>query len=306
MMDPVTRLVDLLRPKALLWKHMRGRGDWAWRFPADAGVVFGLVVEGNCRFEHPSLGAQAMGPGDSLLMAAPPSWAMRGGDPTRLVDFGPAAVEEPETESSCDAKPVTKIVGGHFEFCATNADLLVKFLTPGVHLVRACDRGSNRLGKVLSMIDEEVSSYQPGRDAMLNRLLEIVLIELLRAPPEKGGELRSGMLAGLADSRIALAMKNFHAAIDRDWTVDVLARCAGMSRSNFYRRFNQLVGEPPMTYVLNWRMAFAKDALRHSGRSLEQIALDTGYGSASAFSTAFARTVGRSPAKFAKDAKADV
>jgi AraC-like DNA-binding protein len=80
-----------------------------------------------------------------------------------------------------------------------------------------------------------------------------------------------------------------------------LAAEARMSRSVFSQRFTSLIGQPPMTYALHWRMAVACDALRFSGRSLDEIALAVGYGSASAFSTAFTRTVGRSPVRFARD-----
>ena len=74
-----------------------------------------------------------------------------------------------------------------------------------------------------------------------------------------------------------------------------------MSRSIFSERFTSLVGQPPMTYVLNWRIAVARDALRRGGRSVDEVAAATGYASASAFSTAFTRTVGRPPVRFARD-----
>lgn len=135
---------------------------------------------------------------------------------------------------------------------------------------------------------------------MLSRLLEIVLIELLRTPEILPGQQR-GMLTGLTDPQIASALRAFHADIRRSWSVASLSAEARMSRSVFSQRFTSLVGQPPMTYALHWRMAVACDALRFSGRSLDEIALAAGYGSASAFSTAFTRTIGRSPARFARD-----
>ena len=164
-------------------------------------------------------------------------------------------------------------------------------------------RGSGdggRLTGVLAMIDAEASAVRPGQQAVLSRLLEIVLIELLRTPEMLPGQQR-GMLTGLTDPQIASALRAFHADIRRSWSVASLAAEARMSRSVFSQRFTSLVGQPPMTYALHWRMAVACDALRFSGRSLDEIALAAGYGSASAFSTAFTRTVGRPPVRFARD-----
>lgn len=109
------------------------------------------------------------------------------------------------------------------------------------------------------------------------------------------------MLTGLTDPQIASALRAFHADIRRSWSVASLSAEARMSRSVFSQRFTSLVGQPPMTYALHWRMAVACDALRFSGRSLDEIALAAGYGSASAFSTAFTkRSAGHRP-DFARD-----
>jgi transcriptional regulator GlxA family with amidase domain len=177
------------------------------------------------------------------------------------------------------------------------------FLSPVLH-VRASGSGvDGRLAGVFAMIDAEASTTRPGQDAVLSRLLEIVLIELMRAPEMLSGQQR-GMLVGLTDPQVASALRAFHADIRRGWSVSSMATEANMSRSVFSQRFMSLVGQPPMTYALHWRMAVAREALRFSGRSLDEIALATGYGSASAFSTAFTRTVGRSPARFARDTEA--
>jgi AraC-like DNA-binding protein len=105
----------------------------------------------------------------------------------------------------------------------------------------------------------------------------------------------------LADPRTAAALRALHADIRHGWTVDRLAATAGMSRSAFAARFSRIVGLPPIDYLLHWRMAVAKDALRR-GHRLTAVALDCGYQSVSAFSVAFSRTVGRSPSRYAAEA----
>jgi AraC-like DNA-binding protein len=302
-MDPLTQFVELLRPQAFLWKRLLTRGDWAWRFPGDVGVVFGLMVSGICRFQLPGAEDRELRPGDYLLMAVPPSWVLRGGRNSpveeRFEDVYSRILAQP-IEPPSDAPDVVSIIGGHFTFDTANTEMLKAFLTPTVHVGAAKNGQGGRLSGIFAMIDEEASANRPGEAAMLSRLIEIVLIELLRTPTAVPDERGRGMLAGLADPRIAAALRVFHADIRHSWSVASLARVAGMSRSVFSQRFTDLVGEPPMTYVLQWRMALARDALKFSDRSLEEIAYESGYSSASAFSTAFTRSVGQPPARFSR------
>jgi AraC-like DNA-binding protein len=303
--DPLTQLVELLRPRVLLWKHMAGRGDWAWGFPADSGVVFGRVVSGHCRFRLPGGEEQGLEPGDCLLLTEPPAWILRGGAgdaATIALEDLPTDATSPELVRGENNPSQVRVVGGHFEFDSVNKELLTAFLPPVAHIRSRGLGDDGRLAAVLAMIDAEASDVRPGQEAVLSRLLEIVLIELLRTPETLSSHQR-GMLAGLTDTQIASALRAFHADIRRNWSVASLSAAASMSRSVFSQRFTALVGQPPMTYALLWRMAVACDALRFSGRSLAEIALATGYGSASAFSTAFTRTVGRSPARFARDSR---
>jgi len=87
------------------------------------------------------------------------------------------------------------------------------------------------------------------------------------------------------------------------WTVALLARTTALSRSAFFERFTRTVGLPPMEYLLAWRMAVAKDLLRREDLALAEVAERVGYGSASTFSTAFSRHVGRSPGRYAREGK---
>lgn len=302
-MDPLTQLVELLRPRALLWKHMVGQGDWAWRFPADGGVVFGRVVSGYCRFQLPGTAEQSLEPGDCVLLTEPLAWTLRGGaGDAAIIAFEdvPTDTASPEPGRSEDDPNQVRVVGGHFELDSVNKELLLAFLPPVVHIRSRGSGDDRRLTGVLAMIDAEASATRPGQQAVLSRLLEIVLIELLRTPEMLSGQ-QCGMLTGFTDPQIASVLRAFHADIRRSWSVASLAAEARMSRSVFSQRFTSLIGQPPMTYALHWRVAVACDALRFSGRSLDEIALAVGYGSASAFSTAFTRTVGQSPVRFARD-----
>jgi AraC-like DNA-binding protein len=132
---------------------------------------------------------------------------------------------------------------------------------------------------------------------VLERLLEVLLIEAFRA--SGGITAPPGLLRGLSDPHLSIALRTLHAEPARAWTVADLARRSGLSRSGFFARFEREVGRTPMAYLTDWRMSLAKERLRRGDGSLTEIGAALGYGSASAFSTAFAREVGQPPGQYA-------
>jgi transcriptional regulator GlxA family with amidase domain len=132
-----------------------------------------------------------------------------------------------------------------------------------------------------------------GRNLVLTRLVEILLVESLRQTQTR--DAPAGLLRGLRDVQLSEAIHQMHADPARPWTMAELAREAAFSRSAFFDRFTRSVGVPPMEHLLAWRMALAKDLLRR-----QEVAERVGYGSASTFSTAFRRHVGQPPGRYAK------
>jgi transcriptional regulator GlxA family with amidase domain len=109
-----------------------------------------------------------------------------------------------------------------------------------------------------------------------------------------------GLLRGLADARLARAIRQMHGQLGRPWTVAQLAKISALSRSAFFERFSRTVGLAPMEYLLAWRMAVARDLLRRQDLGIAQVAESVGYASASTFSTAFSRHVGEPPSRYAR------
>jgi AraC-like DNA-binding protein len=187
-------------------------------------------------------------------------------------------------------------LGGWFAFDSPDSDLLVSLLPPLVHV-----RGVERLSTLVHLVGEEAGERRAGRDLVLTRLVEVLLIEALRAAPAE--DAPPGLLRGLADERLAPAIRRMHEQLARSWTVALLAKISALSRSAFFERFTRVVGLPPMEYLLAWRMAVAKDLLRGEDLGLGEVAERVGYGSASTFSTAFSRHVGRSPGRYARESR---
>lgn len=146
---------------------------------------------------------------------------------------------------------------------------------------------------VLELLFDEALTQRCGRVAVVNRLFEVVLIQVLRAQME-AGEIEVGLLAGLGHPRLRHALIAVHEAPAQPWTLDSMAETAGMSRSVFAQQFRDALGVTPGTYLQDWRVRLAQQALRR-GRPLKAIATEVGYGSEAALSRAFKAQSGLSP-----------
>ena len=162
-------------------------------------------------------------------------------------------------------------------------------------------RGEERLMALVPVIHDETRSDRLARTMILERLLEVLFIEALRS--NSAATLPPGLLRGLSDPQLAGALRQIHADITGFLSIADLARKVGMSRSGFFERFRKEVGKAPMEYAATWRMAVAKQLLLDGGLTNTEIALQVGYGSASAFGLAFMRHEGMSPGAFAKSHK---
>lgn len=296
--DPLAAVLTLLHPRAVFSKTITGSGRWSVRYAPHEDAGFAVVLAGSCSlrvvgygelqvaegdfvFLPPSSGfTMASDPSLSPTLVAPTSRDVRHGAPT-----GPASL---------------RMLGGYFELDRANDELLARFLPALVH-VRGDAPGAARLRALVALIRDEASTHRPARESILHRLVEVVLVEALRVQPTAATRREGGLLAGLADPALSRALRRVHGDVARRWTVADLARAAGMSRAAFAERFARTVGMPPMQYVLEWRVAIAKDLLRSERRPLTEIAEAIGYQSASAFSTAFTRHVGQPPSAFARD-----
>lgn len=154
---------------------------------------------------------------------------------------------------------------------------------------------------LLGLMFGEAFSEGSGRQAVLDRLCEVLVIRLLRHCIEKG-LTHGGTLAGLADHRLAKALTSIHDDPAHERDLSSMAALAGMSRARFAVRFRQIVGETPADYLASWRVMTAQGLIER-GRQLKHVAHDVGYGSASALTRAFVRKLGCSPAEWLKGQK---
>ena len=305
-MDALTDIIRLLRPQTVLLGTMAASGRWAVQVPPQPGPTFYFITQGHCWFRPDGGDLIELSEGDYLLSAKPLAdcfFAEPGMKPILSDDaFKTRHMVDGEIRLLAPGEGAqTRILGGLIVCDPANAGLLVDLLPRHVHL-RATDAAGARLHRLVQMIREEAAGLQAGRDAVLSRLIEVMLIETLRRQAGAGLP-ENGVLRGLADPQLARAIAEIHDDVARGWTVGELARRAGMSRAVFARRFSLAVGSAPVEYLLGWRMALAKDALLNGRGSLEEIAFRIGYKSASAFSTAFSQRVGCPPSEYASGSR---
>lgn len=296
MIDPLAEVVRLLQPSAPFSKLVSAYGRWQVRRAESGGPFYCALLEGTSRLVVADRDAILLEEGDFVLVPS-------------AFDFTSSSLEPPKGRRDSahvvlpggevrfgegDGRPDVRMLVGHCQFASPDASLLVSLLPQIVHV-----RGERRLSTLMELVRDESRERRPARDVILARLLEVLLIEALRSTA--GIAASPGLLRGLADERVAAAIRRMHESPASAWTVALLAREAALSRSAFFERFQRAVGVAPMEYLLGWRMALAKDLLRRQTVSVAEVAEQVGYGSASSFSVAFTRHVGRPPTHYARE-----
>lgn len=186
---------------------------------------------------------------------------------------------------------------GYFDFDRAPHHPLIEALPPLIHIRGTDAHDFVWLQAATNFIAHETRKAHPGAEAVVNRLVEVLFIQVLRAYIDRAG-IRDGFLAAIADKRIGTALACVHNSPHKTWSVESLGRQASMSRSAFAYQFSKLVGRTPMEYLAALRMEKARELLRADGGSVSAIAERMGYRSEAAFSKAFKRIVGVGPGKF--------
>ena len=154
---------------------------------------------------------------------------------------------------------------------------------------------STGLDSFTRQLTEESSRGRAGADTVLTRLAELMFIEVLRRYLEDLPPGQTGWLAGLRDEVVGRVLTLIHGQPTHSWTLADLAREAASSRSSLAKRFAELVGQPPMQYLAQWRMQVAANLLAQSGAKVATIGAEVGYDSEAAFSRAFKKATGLAP-----------
>jgi len=191
---------------------------------------------------------------------------------------------------------VTRVVCGYIQCGRSVCRPLLEALPRVLRVPIGAGPTSTLWQELLRVGIRESAASQPGARSMLAKISELMFVDALRRYVEGLPPEGKGWLAGVRDVKIGRALALLHGEPGRLWTVDWLAREVALSRSALAERFSALVGEPPMQYLMRWRLALAADALRSDGETIGRLAERSGYESEAAFSRAFKREFGMPPA----------
>ncbi len=288
--DPLSSVLAVLEARAAGLSFLEAGGDWALHFRAARRLKFVAVLEGACLFQANGATSHQLGAGDIVLIGDAP-YKVASSDAVRPQDG--ARLYREQGSSLRLGDPDTVLIGGSVDLGANAAFFLLRLL-PDLMIVRRQHEGASTIATILRLLDREAKADRIGKEAIMHRLAEFLVVEGLRQYAEIGSHHRPGWLAALADARILRTLQGFHGDVAGSWTVERLAGVAGMSRASFAATFSQLMGMPPLAYVRLWRLTLARQKLSR-GAAVAHVAHQVGYGSQSAFGHAYRRLFGTSP-----------
>jgi AraC-like DNA-binding protein len=262
-------------------------------------MCFHFIVEGRCLIKIDGEAACVLQAGDAILL--PHNETHRLGS-----DLSAPAIPAGDIVQPPDGAGLPRIVhGGGGDVCTMvcgflGADAqLAPLVATLPHLLKLNVRetpGGEWISQSFRFAARELANGDPGAATIMSKMSELLFVEAVRRHLTAMPEDRTGFLAGLRDPAIGKALSLLHTQVARDWTAEDLAGAVNMSRSAFAERFAALVGQPPIKYLINWRMQIAAHKLREGRMSIAQIAFDIGYESEAAFTRAFKRELGVPPA----------
>lgn len=191
-------------------------------------------------------------------------------------------------------------IGTYFEFEGHLTKLLFESLPSCIHVVEHSDQAAV-LRWSLERYKADFFNQKPGRALVLNHLTHIMFLQILRIYLESESKGEQNWLVAISDPQMSKVFETMHFQYQEHWSLESLAKLAGLSRSGFALSFKKKVGIAPLEYLTNWRMQIACNLLRMDGQTIASVANAVGYESESAFSVAFHRTIQCRPGQYQKE-----
>jgi AraC-like DNA-binding protein len=312
-MDAVAGLLDGPRARGAFLLRSSMDPPWSLRIEDEAPLTLVAVVRGEAWLLPDDDAAERLGSGDVAVIRGPDPYTVAdhpATEPQVLILPGQRCVTPEGREVSGmgdlgvrtwgnSADGATVLLTGTYPLEGEVSGRLLRALPP--RLVMAGDAWDSPL---IPLLASEIVVDQPGQEAVLDRLLDLLLIAVLRAWFARPEAEAPGWYRAYADPVVGRALRLLHNAPEHPWTLAELAVACGASRAALARRFSELVGEPPMAFLTGWRIALAADLLLEPGATVGSVAPRVGYRSPYALSTAFKRVRGVSPQEFRTAARA--
>lgn len=296
--DRLSDILDLMEVRSVVSGGSAVRGRWQTRNDIDDDLKFIAVVRGRAWLTTDGLAAPLeLSSGDVAILNGRSWLALEGG----VGDCEPLRVQPPSAGSVMRAEDAAAdgadvLIGGRVELNPAGRELLLRTLPPVVHVGPTSPVGAAIRGHIQRLF-EEIVANRLGSDFAIRQYGQLLVLDVIRGYLQTP-DLPAGWLKVLTDDRLRPALALIHEHPAKGWSLEDLARAASMSRTTFAQRFRDAAGTPPLSYLINWRMLLAQRELRTSDTQIRALALDLGYSSESAFSTAFKRRIGESPLSY--------
>ena len=299
--DPLAEVLHSLRMSSSFYCRSEFSAPWGLDLPEMPGhLMFHIMTRGSC-FLHVQDDRIQLNAGDFVLVPHGRGHILLSDEstsPTPLFETKRISITEHyETLSLGQGGEAATMICGAVRFEHPVARRIIEVLPKMIHLQTTLGENES-IQNTIRLIISEASKLSLGGDALITRLSDILVIQVVRSWLERDPKAREGWFGALHDPQIGKAISSVHRDPTYLWSLETLAESVGMSRSAFAARFMSLVGESPMQYVRHWRMRVAIERLKAGNDTIAMIAEDFGYESEAAFSRAFKKSIGTSPGTF--------
>jgi AraC-like DNA-binding protein len=298
--DVLTDVFETVRLCSLVYARIELTSPWGVRLDPTPGPSFHVVGSGSCWFDVDGVDEPIqVSAGDYILLARGQGHVARDQRSTAPLPLQQVLAQQPADGQQVfrygGGGPTTSMVCGSVTFDDQLGEPLLASLPPWIHVRNESRVITEWLGATLQMVGSEAVLPRPGSRAILKHLADVLFIQAIRSYAFGSDPPQRGWLSGLRDPQISAALGLLHSHPERAWRVEELAAQAGMSRSAFFARFSELVGEPPLKYLATWRMRKAQQLIHDGRATVKEVGTQVGYASEAAFSRAFKRWVGVPP-----------
>lgn len=297
-MDLLSNMMNTLRLNASVFLHSHFCDNWAVDTSGSNKATFHVIAGGSCWLHIPGQDdAIALQTGDLVVFPHDARHTIANSS-----FYPPDNVPRNQPAGDVVSDTSTALICGYFEFMENSWNPLLDALPEFIVIHSEKTSKTAFMDSLISFIIRETESGSSGADVVIDRLSDILFIQVIRSYIQNMQQ-DHGFLAAIADPKISQALSQFHLSPGNDWSVQTLADEANMSRSAFAEIFNRLVSMSPMQYVTRWRMQHAYDLLISTQLSTAQIAEGCGYKSEASFSKVFKKEFDKGPGAVRREAK---
>jgi len=304
--DPLSRILKDLRIVGVSYGSCRLSTPWGVNFPKDGSARLHFVVEGTCWLRIEGRDPLQLTAGDAVLLPKAATHCLSDGpcgQTTCIQDMPMQAIGDRVYRLEGDEGSSVVIACCAVRFREPCLNPLLDLMPEVVTVPKA--QSDPTLPALLSAMADEVLEQGIGAATVLSRLADVIITRLIRAWVREGGQEAEGWMAAIRDPRIGRALAAMHEDPARSWSIECLARVAGLSRSLFAERFTKALGLSPARYLTRWRMYLASTLLIEQGLSIAEVGGRLGYDSVPAFSRAFKRHLGVPPGELRRGRRAE-